>query len=48
MLVIRGVIHEILVRIANKETLIRLLPQKQSDLGVHCLPRPYFGQAMSV
>ena len=44
-----------LVRIANIEdpdqqtvkTLIRLLLQKQSDLGLHCLPMP-FPQATSV
>ena len=29
------------------KTLIRLLPQKQSDLGMHCLSRP-FCQATSV
>ena len=33
---------------ANRgETLIRLLLQKQSDLGLHCFSRP-FGQATSV
>ena len=35
-----------LVRIANRETLIRLLLKKQSDLGLPCLPRPS-GQATS-
>ena len=29
------------------KTLIRLLPQKQSDLGLHCLSRPFW-QPMSV
>ena len=42
MLVIRAGIEKMLVRIANRETLIRLLLQKQSDLGLHCLPRPFF------
>ena len=35
-----------LVKIANRE-LIRLLLQKQSDLGLHCLSRP-FGRATSI
>ena len=39
MLVIRAGIHNILVRIAN---LIRLLLQKQSDLGLLYLSRPFY------
>ena len=35
-----------LVKIANRE-LIRLLLQKQSDLGLYCLSRP-FGRATSI
>ena len=38
-LVIRAGIHKMLVTIANKETLIRLL-LKQSNLGLSCLFRP--------
>ena len=30
------------VKIANRETPIRLLHQKQSDLGLHCLSRPFW------
>ena len=36
-----------LVRIANRETLIRLLLQRQLDLGLRCLSRPFW-QATSV
>ena len=36
-----------LVRIANRDALIRLLLKKQSDLGLHCLSRPFW-QATSV
>ena len=32
--------NKMLVRISNSEDLIRLLLQKQSDLGMHCLSRP--------
>ena len=39
MLVIRAGINKI--RIANRNTLIRLLLQKQSHLGLHCLSRPF-------
>ena len=42
MLVIRAGIHKMLVRIANRKTLIRLLSQKQSDLGLHCLSMPFW------
>ena len=35
-----------LVRIANRKTLIRLLLQEQSDLGLHCLSM-LFWQATS-
>ena len=38
---IKDGIHKILVRIATGKTLIRLLLQKQSDLGLHCLPKPF-------
>ena len=31
-----------LVRIANRKTLIRLLLRKQSDLGLHCLFRAFW------
>ena len=38
MLGIRAGIHCVLVRIANRgKTLVRMLLQKQSDLGLHCL-----------
>ena len=40
MLVIRAGIHEMVVRITEK-ILIRLLFQKQSDLDMHCLSRPF-------
>ena len=46
-LLIRVWIHKMLVRIAKRETLIRLLLQKQSDLGLLCLSR-IFWQAISV
>ena len=36
-----------LVRVANREDPVRLLLQKQSDLGLHCLSRPFW-QATSV
>ena len=36
-----------LVRKANMKALIRLLRQKQSDLGLHCLFRPFW-QTISV
>ena len=42
MLVIRAGTHKMLVRIANRED-----PQKQSDLGLLCLFRPFW-QATSV
>ena len=43
MLVFRAGIHKILVRIANREdSLIRLLLQKQSDLSLCCLSRPFW------
>ena len=38
-LVIRAGIHKMLVTKANRETLIRLLLQKQSDLALPCLVR---------
>ena len=47
MLVIWVEIHKMLVGILNREDLIRLLLQKQSDLGQGCLPRP-FSQATGV
>ena len=47
MLVIRAVIYKMLVRIANRKTLIRLLLQKHPDLGLHCLSRPFY-QTISV
>ena len=47
MLVIRAGILKMLVRTANREELISLLLQKQSDLGLHCLSRPLW-QATSV
>ena len=31
-----------LVRIANRDDVIRLLLKKQSDLGLHCLSRPFW------
>ena len=39
--------RKMLVRIANREDLIRLLLQKQSDLGLSCLSMPFW-QATSV
>ena len=40
MLVIRAGNHNLLVRTANRKTLNRLLHQKQSGLGMHCLSTP--------
>ena len=34
-----------LISIANRKTLIRLLLKKQSDLGLHCLSRPFWHAA---
>ena len=42
MLVFRTGIHKVLVEIATGKTLIRLLLQKQSDLGLRCLSRPFW------
>ena len=42
MLVFRAGKHKLLVRIANGKTLIRLLLQKQSDLGLLCLSRQFW------
>ena len=47
MLVYRVGTHKMPFRIANSKTLIRLLLQKQSDLGLHCLTKS-LGQATSV
>ena len=47
MLIINAETHKMLVRTASRETLIRLLIQKQSDLGLHCLPMS-FGRETSV
>ena len=47
ILVYRAGTHKMLVRIPNSKTLIRLLLQKQSDLGLRCLTKP-LGQATSV
>ena len=47
MLALRAKIHKMLARIANKEDPIRLLLQKQSDLSLPCLYRPFW-QASSV
>ena len=44
MLVIRAGIHKMYVRVATGKTLIRLLLQKQSDLGLHCLSRSFCSQ----
>ena len=41
MLVFRAGIHKMLVRIANRKTLIRLLLKKQPDSGLHCLSGPF-------
>ena len=41
MLVIWAGIHKMFVRIANREDLIRLLVQKQSGQGLHCLSSPF-------
>ena len=43
MWVIRAEFHRILVRIANRED----PDQTQSDLGLHCSPRPFW-QATSI
>ena len=40
MLVIRAKIHKMLVRIANSADPDSL--KKQSDLGLHCLSRPFW------
>ena len=45
--VIKARIHKMLVKIANRIDLIRLLLQKQSDLGLLCLFRS-FGQTTGV
>ena len=42
ILVFSAGIHKLLVRIANREALIRLLLQKQSDLGLHGLSMPFW------
>ena len=42
MLVIRDGIHKMLVRIADRED-----SDQQSDLGLHCLSRPFKWQATS-
>ena len=47
MLVFMAGIHKKYVRIANRKILIRLLLQKQSDLGLRCLSMP-LGQTTSV
>ena len=47
MWVARAGIHKMLVRTANRETLIRLLIQMQPGLSLLCLSRP-FKQATSV
>ena len=40
LFVTRAGIHTVLVRIAERNTLIRLFSKKQSDLSLHCLSRP--------
>ena len=47
MLVIMADIHKMLVRIANREDPDHTLLQKPSDLGLHCMPQPFW-QAISV
>ena len=47
MLVILADIHKMLVRIANREDPDQTALQKQSDLGLCCLSKP-FSQAISV
>ena len=47
MMAFKAGIHKLLIRITTGKTPIRLLLQKQSDLGLPCLSRP-FGQATSV
>ena len=39
MWVIRAGIHKMLIRLANREDPDKTPPQKQSDLGLHCLSR---------
>ena len=46
MFVFRAGIHKMRVRIANRKTLIRLLLQKQSDLGLPCLSRSFLGSQL--
>ena len=41
MIVIRGGIHKVHVRITNREDTDQTASQKQSDLGLRCLSRPY-------
>ena len=43
MFAVNAETHKMVVRIGNRED----PDQKQSDLGLHCLPMP-FGQASSV
>ena len=42
MLVFMAGTHKMLVKITNREDLIRLLLQKQSDLGMHYLSMPFW------
>ena len=37
MLIVEAGIHKMLVKITNRED-----PEKQSDLGLHCLSRPFW------
>ena len=41
MLVITTGIHKIFVRTANREDPDQTASKKQSDLGLHCLSRPF-------
>ena len=46
VMVCKAGIHNMLVRIANRKALIRLLLQKQSDLGLHCLFRHFLHEQL--
>ena len=42
MWVISAGIHKMFSQLHTGKTLIRLLPQSKSDLGLHCLSRPFW------
>ena len=46
MLLFRAGDHKLFVRIANREDPDQTVLKKQSDLGLHCLSRPFCRQIM--